>query len=100
MMLIARQICYSSEGIHGSYAIWLVSIFFHATVRTLATSLTFQPTWFRLHEINKFFRFKATFGELKYYLKADEFTFTIQTMMNMIEYENDKDILQVKREEL
>lgn len=50
-----------------------------------------------LHAFNKFSRFKATFGELKYFIEGEEFTYVIQTMINMIEYENDKDILQVKK---
>lgn len=40
-------------------------------------------------------RYKATIGEMKYTLKADKFNLTMQTLINMLEYESDPEILKV-----
>lgn len=37
--------------------------------------------------------YKNTIGEMKYLIKNDEFKFTMETLINMIELENDPDIL-------
>lgn len=40
-------------------------------------------------------RYKLTIGEMKYTLKPDEFNAVMNTLINMLEFESDPEILKV-----